>query len=332
MDSLDQRPDGAPPLPSDNMNETPSMPATAAPTDVHQNVSPPQPRGEVMAQAEEPQSPSQAPRAPFEDEPTLPDAGHEPSGDGASPGMVQPPLPPDDDQDEAPPDHMAIQLRSTPPLPPDDVEDSEPESSAEEEDDLVGPVDPDSCIASGPGVTGGAAGTPLTVKVQARDDAGKKVLEGGAYVQVLVRPSTAPLNAEPIAADITDNGDGTYSGVYTVPTKGDYEIRVEVNGQEIGDSPFPVYFSAVQAGEGAGAGVAGVAVGTGGGLPPGVSGAEVAAAAAAASMSGTAPAPLSVFPNMAANYRLSLVCTECVTCYLFGCVALSLLCNRFLQM
>ena len=116
---------------------------------------------------------------------------------------------------------------SQPPPPPE-----EPESSDSEDEAIAaaaapaGPLDPDRCTVSGSGFAGGSAGTPMTMVITARDAAGRRIREGGAYVLVMLEPaSPASSEVAPIEAAVTDHGDGTYSAAYTVPAKGNYEVR-----------------------------------------------------------------------------------------------------------
>jgi len=131
----------------------------------------------------------------------------------------------------------------------DDASDGDDEvnTDVEESDEDVpaGPIDPERCVANGPGISGAEAGAPVNVIIVARDSNNHRVREGGAHVFVCVEP-TGPgaRDAEPIEAKVTDHGNGTYTAQYAVPSKGNYELSIEVNGEPIGASPFPVFFSA----------------------------------------------------------------------------------------
>jgi len=77
----------------------------------------------------------------------------------------------------------------------------------------------------GPGVSGGSAGAAVSFFVTCKDSSGKRIPEGGAHVEALVIPkSLAPANEE-VAVLIRDNCDGSYTGVYTVSARGNYEVR-----------------------------------------------------------------------------------------------------------
>lgn len=48
---------------------------------------------------------------------------------------------------------------------------------------------------------------------------------GGCYVTARVYPATAQAGeADVVPVEVQDNEDGTYSGTYTVPRRGDYEV------------------------------------------------------------------------------------------------------------
>jgi len=88
----------------------------------------------------------------------------------------------------------------------------------------------------GPGVTGGFAGRPLPFTIKAMDKDGRPVQKGGDEFKVNV---TAP-DGSSFPVDVKDNGNGTYDGVYTANTPGDYRVMVMVNKQKqpVGKSPY----------------------------------------------------------------------------------------------
>ncbi len=105
---------------------------------------------------------------------------------------------------------------------------SQSSSSDEDETDLPpGPIDPERCTMGGPGYQGGAAQAAVTFYVTAKDARGTRIREGGAYVVVRVTPGTSAraAGAEPVSPDVRDAGDGTYICTYSVPARGDYEVR-----------------------------------------------------------------------------------------------------------
>lgn len=124
---------------------------------------------------------------------------------------------------EGPSSGLVMQGTNVPDRQPGD---SDSDSDAEPEAPL-GPLDPARCRVHGPGFSGGAAGQPVKLTLTARDTNGKRIREGGAHVLVMVEPPRAPgAQEEPdaIEAEVTDHGDGTYTVVYTVPAKGNYQV------------------------------------------------------------------------------------------------------------
>lgn len=112
----------------------------------------------------------------------------------------------------------------------DSESDPEPEAP-------LGPLEPRRCRVHGPGFSGAAAGQPVKLTLTARDANGKRIREGGAHVLVMVEPQAPPpapapgaaplpddADAEPIQAEISDHGDGTYTALYTAPYKGLYQV------------------------------------------------------------------------------------------------------------
>ncbi|KAL4446815.1 hypothetical protein ABPG77_008059 [Micractinium sp. CCAP 211/92] len=129
---------------------------------------------------------------------------------------------------------------------PKELSDSEDSSDEGEPDAPPGPPDAARCRAHGPGFSGAAAGAPVSLTITCRDAAGKRVREGGAFILVMVEPTAPPggEEPEPIQAEVKDHGNGTYTASYEVPSKGNYQLHIEVNGEPLGGSPFPLFFSA----------------------------------------------------------------------------------------
>lgn len=129
---------------------------------------------------------------------------------------------------EAPPSaHLVIATHDAP--IPKELSDSEDSDAEGEADAPPGPPDPERCKAHGPGFSGAAAGQPVKLTITARDAAGKRVREGGAHILVMVEPVAPPGTAEgeepeAIQAQVEDHGNGTYTAVYTVPSKGNYQV------------------------------------------------------------------------------------------------------------
>merc|ERR1711871_1904476 len=67
------------------------------------------------------------------------------------------------------------------------------------------------------------------------DDRGNRLGSGGARVS-----AQAVGTKEKVAARITDNHDGTYTGHYTPKHFGEYELTMSVNGDAVAGSPFSV--------------------------------------------------------------------------------------------
>ncbi|KAI3434787.1 hypothetical protein D9Q98_002845 [Chlorella vulgaris] len=146
---------------------------------------------------------------------------------------------------EAAPSHGLVMAGTN--VAPHVDRDSEASESDGEPEKPPGPVDASRCRAHGPAFSGAAACQPVKMTITARDSSGKRIREGGAHILVMVEPTAAPGAAEepePIQAEVSDHGDGTYTATYSVPTKGNYQLHIEVNGDPLGESPYPIFFSA----------------------------------------------------------------------------------------
>ncbi len=95
---------------------------------------------------------------------------------------------------------------------------------------LVQTADPTQSTATVPGT--GTVGVATSITVQARDQLGDPMLEGGDTVVVSV---TGANTASPT---VTDNGDGTYSADYTPANGGTDSLAITINGQAVSGSPF----------------------------------------------------------------------------------------------
>jgi len=101
------------------------------------------------------------------------------------------------------------------------------------------------CIAYGPGLEPGVLDTePATFTIEARDKNGQKRTEGGDPFVVDINGPTGP-----VAAEVVDNGDGTYNVTYHPQDAGRHDIAVTLEGKPIKGSTFRVD---VQAGAWAG--------------------------------------------------------------------------------
>ena len=101
--------------------------------------------------------------------------------------------------------------------------DSSDDESSDDDEDLILPIDPEKCTVGGAGFAGGAAGSPVSFYVTAKDSRGKRIRDGGAYVTVTVT-ATAGTEGDAIVVDVKDNEDGTYTATYTVGSRGNYEV------------------------------------------------------------------------------------------------------------
>lgn len=132
---------------------------------------------------------------------------------------------------EAAPSHGLVMAGTN--VAPHVDRDSEASESDGEPEKPPGPVDASRCRAHGPAFSGAAACQPVKMTITARDSSGKRIREGGAHILVMVEP-TAALGAaeepEPIQAEVSDHGDGTYTATYSVPTKGNYQVSLSTPG------------------------------------------------------------------------------------------------------
>lgn len=164
--------------------------------------------------------------------PPQPDSGAA-SGDGSDDDDFVPPLP------EGPGPGQALVLHESRALSGSESESEEDTSSEEEEDESLlppGPISPARCTATGQGFSGGPSGAPVKMVITAKDRAGRRIREGGAYVLVRLqvpRPTGPQLAAE---GEVIDHGDGTYTVTYTCPAKGSYEVRALCDGAWVGGS------------------------------------------------------------------------------------------------
>lgn len=100
-------------------------------------------------------------------------------------------------------------------------------SEDEAEPEPPGSPEPSMFMVAGPGLAGGAAGTPAVLTITARDSNRRRVTEGGNNVSVTVFPGQGVANdVSPVDATVTDRGDGLYVARFTVPAKGNYTIKV----------------------------------------------------------------------------------------------------------
>jgi len=97
-------------------------------------------------------------------------------------------------------------------------------------------TDASQCIAYGPGLEPGLLDTkPAEFTIQARDIFGKPRNEGGDPFHVDIQGPEGP-----IKADVTDNGDGTYSVQYQPERSGPHDVAVTLEDKHIKGSVFHV--------------------------------------------------------------------------------------------
>eukprot|EP01089_Gocevia_fonbrunei_P013346 TRINITY_DN340_c0_g1_i5.p1 TRINITY_DN340_c0_g1~~TRINITY_DN340_c0_g1_i5.p1 ORF type:complete len:1157 (-),score=418.97 TRINITY_DN340_c0_g1_i5:34-3504(-) len=99
---------------------------------------------------------------------------------------------------------------------------------------IAGPA-ADNSYATGPGVEGAVAREPAPFRITAVDGNGNPLKTGND-------PFVAKVTGPEAVGDVplTDNGDGTYDGVYQVNTPGEYTVDITLDGKPIKDAPFKV--------------------------------------------------------------------------------------------
>jgi len=97
-------------------------------------------------------------------------------------------------------------------------------------------IDPNQCIAYGPGLEDGNTDTlPTTFTIQAKDCNGNNLNEGGANFDVLIDGPSGP-----IKPTVTDNKNGTYTVEYQPETAGKHVVNVLLDKVPIKGAPFSV--------------------------------------------------------------------------------------------
>ncbi|HWP37994.1 MAG TPA: invasin domain 3-containing protein, partial [Gemmatimonadales bacterium] len=87
-------------------------------------------------------------------------------------------------------------------------------------------------------VPSGVAGLVTNITIQARDAFGNPLTSGGATVTVVITGANVQSPA------VTDNGNGTYTAVYTPVAAGTDNVAITLNGTAISGSPFTSTVSA----------------------------------------------------------------------------------------
>lgn len=112
--------------------------------------------------------------------------------------------------------------------------DSDSSSDTAPRPQTPGPADPHKCAVTGAGFSGGAAGEIVSLTIVSKDGRGVRVREGDCEVMVVVKasePGALSVSEEagegPAQVEVRarDNGDGTYSASYSVPSRGNYTVR-----------------------------------------------------------------------------------------------------------
>ena len=99
-------------------------------------------------------------------------------------------------------------------------------------------------VATGSGLNKAEAGVPGHFDVEVRDKFDNPVGKGGDNITAVIIPNAEGSSA-PVAANVTDNGDGTYKVDYeALPKAGDYTVEVKLAQQGIKDAPFPLVVGA----------------------------------------------------------------------------------------
>ena len=94
------------------------------------------------------------------------------------------------------------------------------------------------CTAEGAGLANAKVGIAASFTVQAVDYSGEARAEGGDRVEVEVAVGGGGGEGPAAAADVTDNGDGTYLCAYTAAAEGAALLHVRVCGEAVRGSPF----------------------------------------------------------------------------------------------
>lgn len=102
---------------------------------------------------------------------------------------------------------------------------------------IVLPVDPSKCAVSGTGVNSAEVGKPATFSMTTKLSNGKCTMQTSAVSCFLKSTDKGALD---VRCDVDQPKHGHYAIQYTPTVRGQNQLTVEVNGQEIADSPFSV--------------------------------------------------------------------------------------------
>lgn len=94
-------------------------------------------------------------------------------------------------------------------------------------------------VATGPGLHSAIAGLSAPVTIQVKDDFGNVIKTGGAPISGTLTHLQG--NLPPVAVEVFDNQDGTYSVNYNLDKAGDYQLDLKLAGESIKDAPFKLH-------------------------------------------------------------------------------------------
>jgi filamin len=97
------------------------------------------------------------------------------------------------------------------------------------------PLDPDLCVANGPGLESAKQGQQAQFTIQTRDAEGNNMRSGGHRMEVSVQGKTGKVQSA-----VKDKNDGTYLATYMPTQPGPVEIAVSADSQPIWRSPWKV--------------------------------------------------------------------------------------------
>jgi filamin len=99
-----------------------------------------------------------------------------------------------------------------------------------------GRADPVQCKVFGPGIEGGEAHKPTHFTIEARNKKGDKIPTGGHPFAVNIKDPYQ----QPLACDVRDNNDGTYTCSYCPADAGEHLVEVTLNRAQVAKSPYHV--------------------------------------------------------------------------------------------
>ena len=97
------------------------------------------------------------------------------------------------------------------------------------------PIDPQKCILSGPGTTGGILNQATFFEIQSMDSYGNERTIGGDKFDVSVKCTNSPCT--PTSVDVIDLGTGKYDVRYTLASLGTFTLQVRLGLEDVGLLP-----------------------------------------------------------------------------------------------